>query len=429
VRYFLLGLLLLSAPSCARRITLTAEPGGGRVVRSQGGRVMLPNVEQGQVDTLVAGNSAFALDLYQALRGASGNLFYSPHSISSALAMTYAGARGETRAQMEEVLHLTLGPDSPHAAFNALDLELQKRGESASEDQSGNRFQLHIVNALWGQAGYTFLTEYLDLLAEDYGTGLRLIDLQEAPESARQTINDWVQEETSGKIVDLVPPGVINQMTRLVLTNAIYFNAAWSTPFDEEQTEARLFHLLDASQVQVPMMSQMEQLNYGQGDGYQAVELPYVGDLVAMVVLLPDKGRFDEFESQLDVPKLGAITDAMEWRNVALTLPKFELATDLPLREVLIDMGMPDAFLPRQADFSGMDGTQDLFLREVLHKAFVSVDEAGTEAAAATTVVVELESLPPPPVEMTADRPFIFVIRDIPTGEILFLGRVLDPGA
>ncbi|MCK5434684.1 MAG: serpin family protein, partial [Dehalococcoidales bacterium] len=244
----------------------------------------------------------------------------------------------------------------------------------------------------------------------------------------RLTINNWVSDQTEGRIEDLIPQGVIDALTRLVLTNAIYFNAAWEYPFDGDMTEDGPFYLLDGGEVIVPMMSQTESFGYAEGDEYQAVELPYDGGELSMVILLPQTGHFDAFEGSLDAQQVDAIMGRLEYSQVSLTMPKFEFESGFGLKETLAAMGMPVAF-SRDADFSGMTGNRDLFIADVIHKAFVSVDEAGTEAAAATAVVMELTAVPEVPVEVTADRPFIFLIRDIETGTILFVGRIVDPSA
>jgi len=391
----------------------------------EGQREPSPQVSEGDLAELVEGNSAFAFDLYQVLRGGNGNLFYSPYSISLALAMTYAGARGETEGQMAEALHFLLSQERLHPAFNALDLELASRGEGAA-GKDGEGFRLNIVNAIWGQKGYAFLSEFLDVLAENYGAGLRPLDFVNASEEARVTVNDWVSEQTEGRIEDLIPPGVIDALTRLVLTNAIYFNAAWSQPFEPRLTEEGTFHLLDGGKVTVPMMAQTESFSYAEGQGYQAVELPYDGWEISMVILLPEAGGFEAFEDSLDAERVDAVLKELARRQVALTMPKFEFESDFSLNEALSAMGMPVAF-SGEADFSGMTGSRDLFISEVIHKAFVSVDEAGTEAAAATAVVIAELAMPEEPVTFTVDRPFLFLIRDMETGTVLFVGRVVDP--
>jgi serpin B len=378
---------------------------------------------------LVEGNTAFALDLYQFLAAQQGedNLFYSPYSISLALAMTYAGARGETGAQMADALHFTLSQDALHPAFNALDQELAQRGEGA-EGKDDEGFRLNIANAIWGQRDYEFLELFLDVLATNYGAGLRVLDFSGAPEESRLTINDWVSEETEGRIENLIPQGTIDPLTRLVLTNAIYFNAAWAHPFQEEATQDGPFTLLDGSEVTVPMMHQTESFGYARGEGYRAVELPYDGRELSMVILLPDREGFASFEESLDGERLQAIVEALTVRQVDLTMPQFEFDARFSLNKALQALGMPAAF-SGGADFSGMTGSKDLFISDVLHKAFVSVDEEGTEAAAATAVVMKLSAVAEEPVTVAVDHPFVFLIRDIQTGAILFVGRVVDPGA
>ena len=397
----------------------------GEVIQSEKQRITSPEVDEAELTTLVSGNSAFAFDLYQALREEDGNLFYSPYSISLALAMTYAGARGETAEQMADTLQFTLPQGRLHPAFNSLDIELSQRGEGA-KGKDGKGFRLNIVNAIWGQEGYKFLSEFLDVLAENYGAGLRPLDFANAPEESRITINNWVSDQTEGRIEDLIPQGLIDALTRLVLTNAVYFNAAWQNPFNDDMTEAGPFYLLDEGEVTVPMMRQTESFSYAEGDGYQAIELPYDGRELSMVILLPQAGQLEAFEESLDAQRVDAIVKELEPRRVALTMPRFEFESGFRLKETLAAMGMPVAF-SESADFSGMTGNRDLFIADVVHKAFVSVDEAGTEAAAATAVVMELTAVPETPVEVTIDRPFVFLIHDMETGTILFLGRIVNP--
>jgi serpin B len=420
-------LLILLIAAVVLTVGGCGEGLGISLAQSDKDRVASPDVVPSELTDLVEGNSEFAFDLYQALKGGEGNLFYSPYSISLALAMTYAGARDETEEQMSNTLHFLLSQDRLHPAFNKLDLELASRGEGAQgKDEDG--FRLNVVNAIWGQKDYQFLASFLDVLAENYGAGLRLLDFINAPEESRITINDWVSEQTEGRIEDLIPQGVIDSLTRLVLTNAIYFNAAWLYPFSEDLTTDGTFHLLDGSETIVPMMSQTESFGYLDGDGYQAIELPYDGSELAMVIMLPDAGQFEVFEDSLDAEMAGAIINDIENKQVALTLPKFEFESEFSLADTLAAMGMPIAF-SAAADFSGMTGTKELFIGDVLHKAFVSVDEAGTEAAAATAVVMKLTAAPEEPIKVAIDRPFVFLIYDIETDAILFLGRVANPGA
>jgi serpin B len=418
--WVLMVVVLLGLVACA-------QPVAGETLQSDKQRVTSPNVNEGDLVSLADGNSAFAFDLYQALREEDGNLFYSPYSISLALAMTYAGARGETEQQMADTLHFILSQERLHPAFNGLDTELSQRGEGA-EGKDDEGFRLNIVNAIWGHKDYTFLAEFLDTLAENYGAGLRIVDFVNETEKSRVAINDWVSDQTEGRIEDLIPRGVLDVMTRLVLTNAIYFNAAWLYPFEEEATRDGTFYLLDGDEITVPMMRQTESFGYAEGDGYQAVELLYDGSELSMVILLPQSGEFGAFEESLDAGRVSAIVNALDQKQVILTMPKFEFESEFSLKEALIALGMPIAFSPAgDADFSGMTGTRELYIAEVLHKAFVSVDEAGTEAAAATAVIMKLTAMPEKPVEVTIDHPFIFLIRDIETGAILFVGRVVDP--
>ena len=389
-------------------------------------RLLVPNTSQQDLQELVNGNNRFAFDLYQTIRDFDGNLFYSPYSISLALAMTYAGARGQTASQMVETLHFLLPPERLHPAFNQLDLTLHSRGKNISEE-SGKGFTLNIVNALWGQDGYAFFAEFLDLLAENYGAGLRLVDFVNEPESSRLLINDWVLEQTHDRIKDLIPEGVITDLTRLVLANAIYFQADWSSPFEKGLTHDGQFSLLDGSKVSVPMMNQTVAYNYTRGQDFQALELPYLGYEMSMVILHPDPAHFIEFEKDLDAGQLETIVAQLESTDLQLSMPKFEYEMNLPLAKVLQDMGIEDAFKLELADFSGMDGRKELYIQDVLHKAFVAVDEKGTEAAAATAIVVGVESAPVEQTSVKIDSPFIFLIRDMETGSILFLGRVLNP--
>jgi serpin B len=416
-----LVLLLLPVMACDQQVA-------GELLMSDKPRETSPNISEADQALLTEGNSAFAFNLYQELKEEKdGNIFYSPHSISVALAMTYAGARGDTAEEMANTLHFILEQDRLHPAFNWLDAELAKRGEGA-QGKDGEGFRLNIVNAIWGQKDYSFLTDFLDVLAENYGAGLRILDFITETEKSRLIINDWVSDQTEDRIKDLIPQGAIDELTRLVLTNAIYFNAAWEYPFDKKMTANGPFYLLDGGQVTVSMMRQTESFGYTQGEGYQAVELLYDGDELSMVILLPASGNFEAFEEGLQAQQVSDIISDLQLAEVTLTMPRFEFDSEFSLKDTLASMGMPIAF-SGAADFSGMTGTPDLCISEVLHKAFVSVDEAGTEAAAATAVIVGETAIPEQPVEVTVDHPFIFLIRDIDTGAILFVGRVLNPGA
>ncbi|XYI00176.1 serpin family protein [Sorangium sp. So ce1128] len=400
-----------------------SDPGtAGCVVASDKQRISDPAVPAADLKELVGGNTDFALALHQQLAGMPGNLFYSPYSMSSALAMTYAGARGATETEMAGALRFTLPQERLHPGFNALDLALARRGQGA-EGKDGEGFRLNVANALWGQVGSSFAPTFLDVLAESYGAGLHVVDFAQAPDEARGIINGWVAERTEDRIKDILPEGAIQPATRLVLTNAVYFNAAWQFPFDEEDTAPGDFNLVDGTAVSVPMMSGSAQVGYGEGDGYEALELPYDGGELSMVLVLPAEGG--ELEAGLDRERLVGVIGSLGTRSVTMTLPRFKFESTLDLVPQLAELGMPIAFTGR-ADFSGIDGQGGLFISDVLHKAFVSVDEAGTEAAAATAVVIG-ETSAPEPATIRFDRPFLFFIRDIETGAILFVGRVMNP--
>jgi serpin B len=339
--------------------------------------------------------------------------------------MTFAGAAGSTADQMAGTLHFDLEDGALHAAFNAYALDLEAR---ANADVDGTPFELSIANSLWGQEGFAFRPEFLDLLAENYAAGMRLADFVADPEASRQVINRWVSDETRQRIEDLIPEGAIDEMTRLVLANAIYFKASWMSSFDPDATAREPFHLLSGDTVDVPMMHADESYRYLVADGYQAIELPYQSGEMSMVILLPDGGRFAAFEDTMGLDVLEQALGQMAYGPVRLGLPRFTYESEFSLRDALEGLGMTDAFDPDRADFSGMDGNRDLYIASVLHKAFVAVDEKGTEAAAATAVIMGVTSAPiGEPITITVDRPFIYLIRDGQTGGILFLGRVVDP--
>jgi serpin B len=403
----------------------------GPTLKSEKTRIETPEMSGSTQANLSEGNGTFAFNLYRQLKkDKDGNLFYSPYSISAALAMTYAGAGTTTAEQMAATLHFELPQEKLHPAFNWLDIQLAKRGEGA-EGKDDEEFRLNVVNAIWGQKDYEFKVSFLDTLAENYGAGLRILDFTKEPEDSRITINDWVSEQTEDRINDLIPSGGINSLTRLVLTNAIYFNGAWQSKFFEESTKNLPFYTLDEKRINVPMMRQTETFGYTEGDDFQAVEMPYDGGEMSMVILLPTEGKFTEFEDDLDYNAVDRIISRLKEERVILTIPKFEFESDFSLVPALSALGMPEAFT-ESADFSGMTSEQEsLLIDDVIHKAFVSVDEGGTEAAAATAVIIAPTAAPGPtpkePVVFTADRPFIFLIRDIETGAILFIGRILNP--
>jgi serpin B len=367
---------------------------------------------------VVRGDNQFALELYGRLRGQQGNLFFSPYSISTALAMTYGGARGQTAEQMAATLHFTLPPERLHPAMVTL-----IRAVNGAGKQRG--CQLRTANALWGQKGHPFRPEFLALTQDNYGAGLREVDFAGAAEPARRTINAWVEKETGDKIKDLIRPGVLAGDTRLVLTNAIYFKGDWASQFKKDRTREEPFHVSADKTVPMPLMHQGGRFKHFDGGNFQALELPYAGKDLAMVVLLPRKvyGLAD-FEKTLTADNLAGWLDKLREHEVEVALPRFRMTGEFLLNKTLFEMGMPSAFT-RAADFSGMDGRKDLFLSKVIHKAFVDVNEAGTEAAAATAVVGEEQAERVKSV-FRADHPFAFLIRDTRSGSILFLGRLTN---
>jgi serpin B len=403
-----------------------SSPAQSQVLRSDHTPQLSPDVPPEDLQALAAGNAAFAFDLYRLLASNPGNLFFSPHSISAALGMTSAGAAGETASQMADTLHFLLPPDRLHPAFNALTQALET---PATTEDGGTPFELSIANSLWGQAGFDFLPPFLDVLAVNYDAGMNLVDFAADSEQARQAINAWVEEETRGKVRELVGQGVINNLTRLVLANAIYFKAGWVHPFEASATTPGPFTLLDGSTVDVAMMHQSESFAVADMGEYLAVELPYLGGGASMIVLLPDEGQFEAVESRLSAEDIEAVLAALRPAQVALSLPKFATETAFNLNEPLKALGMVDAFDIERADFSGMTGKPELYIGNVLHKAFVEVNEQGTEAAAATAVIMQLRSAPQEAIEFGVDRPFIYLIRDGSTGSLLFIGRVVDPSA
>ncbi|MHC4552783.1 MAG: serpin family protein [Planctomycetota bacterium] len=368
---------------------------------------------------IVPGNTEFAFDLYQRLKEEDGNLFFSPYSISTALAMTYAGARGQTEKQMGETLHFGLGQEKLHTYYKHLINQLNEQGRKKD-------YQLSIANALWLQKDYYFSQHFIRQTANCYRAGLENVDFVNETEKSRQQINQWVEKRTEEKIKDLIPQGTLNALTRLVLTNAIYFKGDWAMQFDTKWTKEAPFYVSPEKPVTAPLMFQKDKFKYGENEGTQFLELGYKGDDLSMLVLLPKKGKtLAGLEKQLNAENLAAWQTKMFKKEVMVYLPRFKMTSQFGLSDTLKKMGMVDAF--GDADFSGMDGTKMLYISAIMHKAFVEVNEEGTEAAAATAVVVGLRSMPTPPPVFRADRPFVFVIKDNNSGSILFVGRVTDP--
>jgi len=374
--------------------------------------------EQG-IQDVVSANNQFAFDLYSKLNeDEDGNMFYSPYSISAALAMTYEGAEGQTADEIKSVFHFPedniLRPN-----FAAIYNDINKENKD---------YELNTGNALWVQKDYSFLQEYIGRVENYYGGKAAMLDFVEETEKSRQTINSFIEKQTMDKIKDLIPKGYLDEMTRLVLTNAIYFKGIWEWEFDKADTRDGIFRISPTNTVEIPMMSMNPEdakFNYAETEDLQILELPYKGDKISMLILLPTE-NLDAIESTLTAEKLNEYKSQMkETKMDSISLPKFEFDTKYFMKNILISLGMPIAFSD-DADFSGMTGKKDLYISNVIHQAYVGVDEEGTEAAAATAVIMKELSVMPVNI-FRADHPFIFIIQEKETGNILFLGRVVDP--
>jgi len=376
----------------------------------------------GDIAALVASNTACAMDLYASLKTTDGNLFFSPYSISTCLAMTYAGARGNTAAQMAQTLHFNSNQERLAVSFGELQTQL-------NDEPNKNGIELSIANGLWKQKDNPFLPAFLDMAKQSFGANIEQADFRTRAESARISINDWVSNQTKGKITDLIQPGLLNQATRLVLVNAIYFKGRWAAQFDNHKTIKAPFSVGLTQKPEARLMNLTADFRYAEVEGLQLLELPYAGDHLSMDILLPhESGGLKGMEDQLNENNIDRWLAQTRERKVAVFLPKFKLAAQINLAKRLAEMGITDAFSPL-ANFSGMDGARDLFISAVVHKAFIDVDEEGIEAAAATGVAIRsMAVMMPQPIPIfRADHPFIFLIRDNHSGSILFLGRLADP--
>lgn len=421
------SLLLACGPSATGPTTPNAprSPAVAATVQGSNGQGSNGQGSNGDASSFAQASNAFAFDLWGQLRERPGNQVVSPASIAIALDMTFAGARGETAEQMARVLHAG-DPEALHASAAA--------ALASWNDPERETYTLAVANRLFGERTLTFAPEFLALTGERYGAPLEPLDLLGDPEGSRVHINRWVEEQTRDRIADLIPPGAL-EGSALVLTNAIYFLADWQTPFSRSATRDAEFFADGARSVQVPTMHRTGEMRYAEADGVQILELPYQGGELAMTIVLPrERDGIGAVEARLDAAQLASWTGALQDRRVELALPKIRLEpASTSVAEVLRALGMPLAFT-RDADFSGMAGEPgDLFLSDVFHKAFVAVDEKGTEAAAATAAVIALTSAayppPDPPVAFHADHPFLFFIRDVRTGAILFMARVTNPAA
>lgn len=370
-------------------------------------------------------NTEFSLALYQTLgKSNSGNFFFSPYSVSTALSMTLAGAAGQTEKQMASLLRAPENIAAYHAARAALEKKIERIAEK------GN-VTLETANSLWPQKGYALSQAFLKDLKRYYGSTVTPVDYRDATEAARNTINTWVEKKTRDKIRELLKPGILNSLTRLTLVNAIYFKGDWSNRFDGSATTDAPFFIRPDSTESVSMMHQKRKFRYGASDSLQIIELPYSGEDLSMLILLPaEKNGISGLEETLTPKTLDDLSKSLRETTVSIFLPKFTVTSTLRLDETLRTLGMTDAFDPAKADFSRMTSQNDkLFIGAVVHKAFIDVNEEGTEAAAATGVVISLTSaMPRPEPVFRADHPFLFLIRENRSGSILFMGRVAEPG-
>jgi serpin B len=380
--------------------------------------------QDGDIDlkSLVKGNTYFALEMYNTIKNDEGNIFFSPYSISAAFAMTYAGARCETQKQMAEVFHFSPDPDRLHPSFSNLQTHFLNLQES-------NPFRLNIANALWIQEGYELLQMFMELNKKYYQANLFNLDFRLDPEGSRLKINEWVEEKTQGKIQDLLPNGAIQTLTRLVLTNTIYFKAEWQNIFKVHNTKEQDFWVTPEERIKIQMMSQRESFGYWENEVLQILEMPYIGKDLSMVVLLPKKkDGLPDMESELNPETLDFWISKLIHQQVKVFFPKFTTTQNMDLKRTLKALGMIDAFA-ENADFTGIVQKKELHITNALHKAFIDVDELGTEAAAATAISVGVTSILPPKVvpEFRADHPFIYIIKDKETKSILFMGRLSSP--
>lgn len=404
-------------------------PKGISVAKSTLTREATPSTAN--LPVLATGNAEFAFAaLHKLSEKESGkNVVFSPFSISTALAMTYAGARGQTAAEMKQTLHYELEQPALHEAFNAVDLALSSRGEGKA-GADGTPFRLNVNNALWAQRDYPVEAPFLDTLALHYGAGVFLADFFSAPEDSRQAINVWVEQKTEQLIPELLPRGSIDSHTVFVLTNTVYFNASWKTKFDVQATRPAPFTKLAGGIVEVQMMNaELEGgVSYAKGEGYQAVALPYASEELSFVAVLPDQGAYEAVESAANAAWFTELRTKLAPTSAQLALPKFDYKTAASVKQTLMDLGMSTPFVEGAADFSGLT-PRSVYIADVIHQAVIKVIEGGTVAAAATAVIVGDESAPHFEHTLRFDRPFLYAIVDQPTGQILFLGRVLDPSA
>jgi len=390
-------------------------------------RDLNPKVSENELKTLADNNNKFAFEIFEKLsQSEESNIFFSPYSISEVLALVYAGAKGETKTEMASVLHFDIDNEEQlHRSFNGLDLHL---------NYSDEEYTFSIANSLWPQSGYPIMDSYLDTLKVNYGAKIRSLDYKNRAKGSRETINNWIEDKTNGRIKDIIPQGSLNNSTRLVLTNAVYFKGQWRAEFSKSATQNDTFILLDGSTKQIPFMHQPEwYFDYMKSDNYQAINLPYRPfdeDKTSMLIIVPKNGKFENVLNNI-TSIYQETNDNISSTNINLKMPRFEFTTEVyQLNKYLIALGMSHAFLDI-ADFSNISNGEKIKIDSVSHKAFIKVDEKGTEAAAATvaTAVAESLQIKPEPIDFYIDRPFIFFIKDNLTNQILFMGVIKDPNS
>ena len=361
----------------------------------------------------------FAIDFYlELIRNNKENIFFSPYSISTAFAIAYEGARGKTASEIQLVFHFPENNDIRRNDFLKICNEINKEEK---------KYNLSTANALWAEKSYKFLAEYFNIIEKYYGGNVTNLDFINDPEGSRKIINSWVENQTNEKIKNLIPQGVIDELTRLVITNAIYFKGNWKIPFDEDYTSEKDFYINSNNSIKVPMMYLKDSFNYTKTKDFQILELPYESDELSMLILLPNENNLSSYEGSINIKNLSEWKNNLTETKIKIYIPKFKFETKYEMKETLKEMGMQSAFNPKYVDFSGMDGTKNLYIKSVIHQAFVEVNEVGTEAAAATTVIGGVLSMPPPTPVFRADHPFIFLIHHKESGNILFMGKVVDP--
>lgn len=411
--YYFLALLI---PLCLGVLACFQKSGPDEESPNDG-----PAADPADVQTLVQGNNEFAVELYKTLsQRTEGNIICSPFSISSALAMTYAGARGDTAEQMARTLRFRLDQERLHGTFAHIRRNLQTGGKHSP-------YRLRIANALWGQRGFPFVESFLQLTRQHYRAGFRDVDFAGNPEKSRRAINQWVEEQTEDKIREILMADDVSSQTLLVLTNAIYFKGTWERPFSIQHTKTESFEIQPGVSVDVNMMHDGPNARhrYFKNEEFQLLELPYKGSRLSMIVLLPrKKGGLRAVEQNLTEKQLRASLEQLSTHDGTVALPRFRIDFKVNLREILKAMGMRIAFSER-SDFTGITAGGGLSISAVVHKGFIDVDEKGTEAAAATALM--MADFAAPIFELRADHPFLFLIQERKTGAILFAGRVLDP--